>query len=306
MTVDIGNVALLGSSSRFARNWEVFSSSNTYLIGSRPVHRDDCSTLRTIDIQSDLADLKSILREQKIGTLINCVAMTDVDRCEKESDNSYWLNAEVAARTAAICRTLGIKFQHISTDHFQGSPSKPLREDALAIPVNQYGRSKLKGEALVLAANPDSLIIRTNFFGLGSKARLSFSEWIVQSLLGGNSVNVLSDVYFTPVYAASSIRLIERLLVADERGIYNIASVERVSKFAFARMLADAFNLDKELIHPIKLGDRQDSCPRPLEMALDTRKVSLRLKTTVEPLDSQLRRYVRDFQQFRNAWNVSA
>ncbi|NWG93329.1 MAG: dTDP-4-dehydrorhamnose reductase [Parvularculaceae bacterium] len=96
--------------------------------------------------------------------VINAAAWTAVDKAEEHANEAFRINAEAVGEIAAAASEVGARFIHLSTDYvFPGTGSTPLSETAPTGPLNVYGASKLKGEALALAANANSVIIRTSW-----------------------------------------------------------------------------------------------------------------------------------------------
>ena len=64
-----------------------------------------------------------------------------LDACDAETPWSTW----------EICREIGAKLVHVSTDYvFPGEGTRPYREDDPVGPLSTYGRTKLLGERHVL------------------------------------------------------------------------------------------------------------------------------------------------------------
>ncbi len=214
--------------------------------------------------------------------VINSVALTDVDRCERDLDLATQCNVTVATNMALAAKAGGSTFVQISTDHlFDGT--KPLRsEKDQPFPANHYGMTKWHAEMEVAEAFAESLIIRTNFFGWGPSYRPSFSDWILGSLENGQPVNMFTDAYFTPVYMPNLIKAVHALYEAGQSGIFNIAGGERLSKYQFGMRLCRAFGHDETLVRPTLLSEMPDMVPRPLDMSLSNDKL-LSNKAVVMP-----------------------
>ena len=109
--------------------------------------------------------------------LVNCAAYNFVDKAATERDAAFAVNAWGVQALAQSCCAAGIKLVHFSTDYVFGLDENrrtPFTEDDAPGPVSIYGLSKLAGEFLVRAAEPDALVIRTcglyGMWGSGGRA----------------------------------------------------------------------------------------------------------------------------------------
>jgi dTDP-4-dehydrorhamnose reductase len=66
-------------------------------------------------------------------------------------------------------------------------------------------------------------------------------------------------------------------------GILHIAGASRVSRYEPARMLADAFNPNSDLIEPAKMGEMKWRAKRPGDSSLNITKRSNTLMETKPP-----------------------
>src|SRR5438874_6509295 len=90
------------------------------------------------------------IEKLKPTLILNCAAHTKVDLCEEQQDLANQINGSAVGVLAAAAKDVGAKFVHFSTDFvFNGTSSRPWREDDLTDPLSGYGRSKLLGEKLI-------------------------------------------------------------------------------------------------------------------------------------------------------------
>jgi dTDP-4-dehydrorhamnose reductase len=183
------------------------------------------------------------LASEKPDVVINCAALTNVDRCEKEKEYAYKINGLAVKYIAMKCSEIGAKLVHISTDYiFDGLDGNYL-ENAPPNPINYYGLSKLAGEHFASSAN-ENLIVRTSgVFGHSN----NFPLFVYKNLKNGEKVNAIRGFY-SPIHAQNLALAVKRLIELDEKGIVNVAG-ERVSRMELASSIAEYFGLSKNLLN---------------------------------------------------------
>ena len=115
--------------------------------------------------QADLTDpaaCAAAIRASDATAVINAAAYTNVDGAETDAETAHVVNADAPAAMAEACAARGVPFVHISTDYvFDGSGDAPWRPNQPTGPLGVYGRTKLAGEAGVIAAGGAHVILRT-------------------------------------------------------------------------------------------------------------------------------------------------
>jgi dTDP-4-dehydrorhamnose reductase len=109
----------------------------------------------------DPASLPGLVERVAPDLVVNAAAYTAVDRAESERDLAFRVNAEAPGLLAKACAKAGIGLVHFSTDYvFDGSQSRPWREDDPTGPLGVYGQSKLAGEEAIRASGAAHKIFR--------------------------------------------------------------------------------------------------------------------------------------------------
>jgi len=245
--------------------------------------------LTRLGLQVDLLDESDACQRVISGiapdVVINCAGFTNVDQCENDPDQATLLNTSLAGRLAGASNRQGCFFVHISTDHLWDGTCQFVAEDTPPCPINVYARTKAGGEVAVFEAHPQSLILRTNFFGPSLPWRKSFNDWLTEELCAGRAINAFSDVFFTPVATDLLCEMLVELVDKGMSGLLNLAGGERVSKYDFAMRWAERTGLDKSLIHAGLVKDRNLKAPRPGDMSLDCSKAEAILGRPMPSLD---------------------
>lgn len=240
------------------------------------LHERSIELPNTTSLKLDLSSYDAIFaafKEIKPSYIVNSAALTNVEYCEKNYEHALQVNTLLAINIAKACDSLGIKLIHISTDHIFDGSSSFYTEVSKPNPINAYGATKLQAEIGLQAVSQNHLIIRTNFFDIGTSYRRSFSDWITDNLLKYEDIYLFTDVFYTPIHVFYLSSYVHQLLVSNCKGIFNVVGPKRLSKYDFGIQLAKMFALDLNLIHPISIEDRSDLIPRPRDMSLDNAKM---------------------------------
>ena len=180
----------------------------------------------------------------------------------------------------------------MSTDYVFKGDRGMYRETEEANPVNYYGLTKLEGERRVIDILDEYCIARSSVI-YGSRpasGKVNFALWIIERLRRGETVNVLRDQWNSPTLNTNLAEMI--LEVAERRltGVYHLAGATRVSRYEFASIVAEAFDLDKELIRPIAMDELEWRAPRPRDSSLDISKAMKTLRKKPNRIEEALRR----------------
>jgi dTDP-4-dehydrorhamnose reductase len=193
---------------------------------------------RETDI-TELPLLTKRLRAAKPEVVINCAAATHVDRCEREPDWAYRVNAWGAWSAASACESLEARLIHLSTDFvFSGETERPYTEWDATGPVSVYGASKMAGETAVFRACRRASVVRTQWlYGRGGP---SFPRAILQAARKNpeGGLRVVNDQWGAPTYTGHLARKLAWLVDFPADGLYHFNNAGECSRWEWAvRML---------------------------------------------------------------------
>lgn len=218
---------------------------------------------------SDPHEFETILKKLKPTVVINCVGFTNVDKCDLLPEKSWQINTEYSHYYAGICKNYKIKFIQISTDHYYNPLESKLRESGISKPINQYGFSKKLSEQLVLKINPNSIVVRTNFFHFNFKSPITFLDTLILNSKNKKKTFSFADVIFTPISTNRLLGYILHLIELDFCGLINICGESEMSKFDFHQQTLRLLGYSQEFHHPVKIDTIRLIAQRPKYMALD-------------------------------------
>jgi len=233
------------------------------------------SDLPELDI-TDAGQVEAFCRDRRIDAIVNCAAWTAVDRAESEPDAAFRVNRDGAAALAAAAKATGGLLAHVSTDYvFDGSSSRPYREDDPVAPCGVYGQSKWEGEEAIRASGCSHLIIRTAW--LYSAHGQNFVKTMLRLGRERESLGVVFDQVGTPTWAADLAGAIVSILGQIDPArryteTFHYSNEGVCSWYDFAKAIMDAERLRCK-VSPIETSDYPTPAARPPYSVLNKRKI---------------------------------
>jgi dTDP-4-dehydrorhamnose reductase len=217
-------------------------------------------------------DVKKLLGKSEFSRVINCVALSNIDDCERDPQKANWLNAELPKVLAEECKSTKTQLVHISTDAVFDGKVSFSSETMNPNPKSVYGLTKHKGESAVLEKNPNSLVCRVNFVGWNQRGKSLFN-FFYSNIRNGEKVKGFHDIYFTPMYARDTVKIISKLANENQAGLFHVAGNERISKFEFGQQVARIMNEDPNLIERSSFLESSIAKTRTADLSLSNVKI---------------------------------
>ena len=208
---------------RLPENWELIATDST-----------------SLDI-TDTEAVRNMVQNFQPDAIVNAAAFTAVDKAEAHVGTAFAVNATAVHNLASAARACQARFIHISTDYvFDGTNKTPYKEQDYTNPQSVYGRTKVSGELLALAANPDSVIIRTSW--LFSEYGNNFVKTMIRLAGERDNLSIVHDQTGSPTYAGDLAQAIITLLQQPvaPRGIYHYGGNKSVTWYEFAQAIFQA------------------------------------------------------------------
>jgi len=247
--------------------------------------------------------------------IINPAAYTAVDRAEDEHDLAFRINAEAPGAIARWAAERRVPLIHFSTDYvYDGSGTRPWREDDPTGPLSVYGASKLAGEDAVRATSAPHLIVRTSWVYaarganfLRTIARLARERAelrVVADQIGApTSAQLIADAV-AAILALPGTSLADRFAAVD--GLVNLSASGETSWHAFAVVIIEGLRardvrLAAERVASITTAEYPTKATRPANSRLDLTRLAKGFNITTArwnvALATELDRLVRELSK---------
>jgi len=217
-----------------------------------------------IDI-ADKASVERFVNDAKPDVIVNCAAFTAVDLCEQEQKNAFSINADACFNLAYCARDIGARLIHFSTDYvFDGRASKPYTERSDTNPQTVYGKSKLRGEELIVETCPKYLIFRIAWlYGVhGNNFVKSIRRFAQAAADEKKPLKVVNDQFGTPTWTVSVCRQALSVIDKNEYGVFHCTSEGQCSWFDFAKEIVSASGINVDVV-PCTTEEFPRPAPRP-------------------------------------------
>ncbi|MEM1321856.1 MAG: SDR family oxidoreductase [Bacteroidota bacterium] len=220
----------------------------------------------------DTQAIKAYLDQQPVEAIIHMAAAANPNRCEQEPQRSHQINVEASRVLATWAAARGCPLVFTSTDLVFDGENGPYDEAAAARPVNQYGKHKLEAEQAILAVHPTATIARLPLLYGWEEGERTYLGSIVESLRSGGEVKAFGDEYRTMASGRAAAAGLFMLLEAGLRGRWHLGGAERLSRYDFAQLAAEVFEVPAAGIQHISQRDLSMPAARPADVSLDSRK----------------------------------
>jgi dTDP-4-dehydrorhamnose reductase len=240
--------------------------------------------------------VKNFIFKNKITTIINCAAYTNVDKAEEEPNLANEINHLAVKNLAKTAKKHSLKLIHISTDYvFDGKSKIPYLENSITNPQNVYGITKLKGEKALQVINPNnSILIRTSW--LYSKFAKNFVKTILNLSKEKDHISVVIDQIGTPTSAcdlAKTILQIIPFLKSEGVQLYHYSNTGKCSWFQLAKEIVRLSKNDCNVL-PISSLKLNTKATRPKNSLLNSMKIKETFNLSIPHWKEALKRCVKE------------
>jgi len=201
----------------------------------------DIGMLSGVDIENPDA-LVAALERARPTTVINCVGVV---KQRDDSDNplvALPINSIFPHRLWRMCRLVGAKLIHISTDCVFDGERGGYAENDVPNAKDLYGRSKLLGEVI----GPGAVTLRTSIIGHELRGAHGLIEWF---LAQQSPVRGFRNAVFSGLPTVELAKIIRDCVLGrpNLEGLYHVAAAP-ISKFDLLSIVSNVYGKKIEII----------------------------------------------------------
>ena len=253
-------------------------------------------------IKFEISDKKSVeasFKKTKPQVVVHAAALTNVDECEDNKELAWKTNVHGTRNIMEAARQNHVFPILISTDYVFNGQKGLYKETDPTDPINYYGLTKLKAEALVKGLLDEYCIARTSvvYGSTPAKGKINFALWVLNKLKSHEKVKVVTNQWNSPTLNTNLANMTLEIIECNLSGIFHLSGATRISRYHFAKQIAKNFNLDSNLIEPANSANFNWTAKRPQDSSLDTTKAQLELRAKPLPVDQALEKMKKQLEQ---------
>src|SRR5690606_38440063 len=229
----MNNILVTGSSGQLGLTLQEFASTS----GNTTFEFKTSSELDIIDHNG----LNELFREHNFDYCINSAAYTNEEQAEKTPEPAFSVNTEGAKNLAMACKDNGTKLIHISTDYvFDGEKETPYTIQDQTNPINEYGKSKLKGEEYIRQILDEHYILRTSWL-YSKKYGHNFYRTILKKAQKGQDLHITDTQLGSPTNTETLAQFILEEIITGRKpyGTYHVTDKEPMTWYDFAKRILE-------------------------------------------------------------------
>lgn len=215
---------------------------------------DPGSTFYGVDATGTDAFLP-VIAEFRPEVVVNAIGIVKQRSEAKEVIPSLVINSLLPHQLAIMCRDIGARLIHFSTDCIFSGRKGNYCETDFPDADDLYGRTKLLGEV----AEPHCITLRTSMIGPELSRKTGLLEWFLSQR--GKTVKGFTKAIFSGFPTSELAHIVELVLMKAPaiHGLYHVAA-EPISKYDLLSLIRDRFGL------PITIErDTAFECDRSLD-----------------------------------------
>ena len=249
----------------------------------------------------DYAAIRIDIAAFKPNLIINLAALTDLEFCETEQENSWLTNALGAENLGLIAMQLDVPYVYISTAGIVDGERDVYNDFQMPNPLSVYAQSKYYGEQYLRNSVTKHFVIRAGWMmGGGPRKDKKFINKIYKQIrAGATELFVVDDKLGTPTYTVDFANGLCTIVESEQYGLYNQVCNGAASRFDVAREFLRLLDLTDKIKLTVVSSDHfkaQYHAPRPASEKLVNLKLNHRGLNRMRDWDVCLSEYAEAFK----------
>lgn len=191
--------------------------------------------------------LVKVLDQMRPDVVVNCAGLTKHKPDADDPLISIPINTLMPHRLAGLCKLVGARLIHISTDCVFSGEKGGYVEDDFADARDVYGKSKALGELHY----PHAITLRTSTIGHELQSQYGLLDWFLSQ---DKQCKGYARAIFSGLPTVVFAQIIRDIVIPAKQltGLYHVAA-EPINKFELLNLIADVYGKNIDILADEKL-----------------------------------------------------
>ena len=249
-----------------AKDWQIYGTYHTHPISL------ETGNVYALNLEDDDA-VQACWDVVNPSAVLHTAAISKVNQCQHDPEGSYRINVNGSVKLAQRCAAADIPFLFTSTDLVFDGTQAPYTEMDHPTPINHYGKQKAIAEAQILAAHSQATICRLPLlYGAATPTATCFLQGFSDAIAAGKTLTLFTDEIRTPAEVTDVVGGLNLVLAQNIAGILHLGGTQRLNRYEFGLMMAEAFNLPATAMTPCLQSSVTLPAPRPKDVSLNSQR----------------------------------
>ena len=223
------------------KDWSIYGTVRSEIVKQFFAPEIAENLLTNIDVTNH-DTLVNVFQKVRPDVVINCAGLTKHIQGSDVPTKAIPINALMPHRLAELCKLLGARLIHISTDCVYTGKKGNYLETESADSMDIYGKSKLLGEV----DYPHAVTLRTSTIGHEFSTKHGLLEWFLSQ---EGECNGFQRAIFSGLPTIVLAQIIRDIVIPnnDLRGLYHVAG-NPISKYDLLKLIAKIYGKSIEII----------------------------------------------------------
>lgn len=229
------------------KDWEVFGS-----VRDEGVKRFFSASIGErlhagIDVEQQYS-LVNVLDQIRPDVVVNCAGLTKHKPAAEDPLVSIPINTLMPHRLAGLCKLIGARLIHVSTDCVFSGEKGGYTEDDFADARDVYGKSKALGEVLY----SHTITLRTSTIGHELQSQYGLLDWFLSQERQCKGYN---RAIFSGLPTVVFAQIVRDVVIPHQElsGLYHVAA-KPITKFDLLKMIADVYGKAIDIVPDDRLA----------------------------------------------------
>ena len=223
------------------KDWEVFGTIRSVSVKQFFPAAIAERLVNGVDVEYPDA-LMNVLDAIRPNVVINCAGLT---KHKPEADDpliSVPINTLMPHRLAGLCKLIGARLVHVSTDCVFSGEKGGYNETDFADARDVYGKSKVMGEV----CSPHTITLRTSTIGHELQSKHGLLDWFLSQ---EGECKGYTRAIFSGLPTVIFAQVIRNVVIPDVElsGMYHVAA-KPINKFELLKMISSLYGKSIEII----------------------------------------------------------